>query len=395
MEHRDDDKKTVIELKKSGELYMGHHDDGKTMVIELKKDADTQNKEDDITLTHSSLFPVKPKKASFFRNPSFLAAVLLLLLVVAVFLLVSSIGEKHPPQETTTGDTTENTDQPTVPAGAFYVTGLSEAARVTNDINSNYALLAEADSLIAVAAKNGNEKMYPASLTKIMTFLVAYDCLSEALDKQLALTGEIKSQYPEGSRIGIDEGDLLTVEQCMYAMLLESDTDAVMMLVLEATGNEAAFAELMNQKAQELGLMKTHFTNANGLHHDNHYSTPVEMAVIFAKALQNELFHKIITTETYVTYLGYYKDGAYTTYRMTFSNSTLVKRFKGNSISTELSNGITVIGGKTGFTDEAANCQAALAVDENGKEYIAILGYAPSAKVSASDTAYLYRNYLK
>ncbi len=398
MEHRGDDKKTVIELKKSGELYMEHHDDGKTMVIELKKDADTQNKEDDITLTHSSLFPVKPKKASFFRNPTFLAAVLLLLLVVAVFLLVSSIGAGHDPAETTTGDTTENTDPPTVPAGAFYVTGLSEAARITNDITSNYALLAEADSLKAIATKNGNDRMYPASLTKIMTFLVAYDCLSEDLDKQLPMTQEIHNQYPDASRIGLveDIGDLVTVEQCMYAMLLGSDTDAVLMLVQEAAGDETAFVELMNQKAQELELTSTHFTNANGLHHDKHVSTPAEMAVIFAKALQNELFHKIITTYKHETYLGYYKDdGLYATYRMTYFNSTLRNRFQAYNISTELSNGITIIGGKTGYTPEAGCCQAALAVDENGKEYIAILGHAPSAKVSASDTAYLYRNYLK
>jgi len=379
---------------------MEHHDDGKTMIIELKKDADSaQSKEDDVTLTHSSLFPVKPKKSSFFRNPTFLAGILLLLLVIAVLLLVSSIGDEQTPAETTGAEITdtppEGTDTPPIrPVGSFYVTGLTEAEQI-GGVSSSFALLTEADSLTALAQKNANEKMYPASLTKIMTFLVAYDALSDRLDKQLTLTHEIKSTYSDGSRVGIDEGDLLTVEQCMYATILESDTDAVLMLVKEAAGTEAAFVELMNEKAKELELTATHFTNANGLHHDDHYTTPVEIAVIFAKALQNELFRTILTAETYVTFLGYYKDGVYTTYRMTFSNSTLVKRFADNGISTELSNGVTVIGGKTGYTPEAKSCQAALAVDEDGKEYIAILGHASTAKSCASDTAYVYRNYIK
>lgn len=377
---------------------MERHDDGKTMVIEVKKTAEALGKEEDITLTHSSLFPVKPKGPAFFRNPIALMATLLLLLIVAVSLLISGIGnERTEPTETTLPTTEELTPPPVEPIPSHHVAGLTEATRVTSDVRSEFALLVEVDSLKAVAAKNASETMYPASLTKIMTFLVAYDVLSDRLDKQLTLTEEIRRQYPEGSRIfGNDAiGDLLTVEQCMYAMLLQSDTDAVLMLVTEAAGSEAAFVDLMNQKVDELELTATHFTNANGLHNANHYTTPAEMAVIFAEALKNELFHSIITTHTHVTYLGYYKNGEYKTYRMTFFNTTLRNRFENNNISTQLANGISIIGGKTGFTDEAGNCQAAIAVDASGKEYIAILGKAPSAKVSAADTAALYKNYIK
>lgn len=375
---------------------MEHHDEGKTMVIEVKKTAEAVSKEDDITLTHSSLFPVKPPKNSFFRNPIALAGTLLLLLIVTVLLLMSDIGnERQNPSETTATPITDAPISPTSPEGSLHVVGLSEAVHVTSAVRSDFALLAEADSLKAIAVKSANEIMYPASLTKIMTFLVAYDALSDRLDTQLTLTEGIKNQYPEGSRKGIDTGDLLTVEQCMYAMLLESDTDAVLMLVSETAENETIFAELMNKKAKELGLTCTHFTNANGLHHKEHYTTPAEMAAIFAEALKNELFQTIITTHTYVTYLGYYKNGDYATYRMTFFNSTLKNRFEGNNLSLELPNSLTIIGGKTGLTDEAGYCQAALAVDTAGKEYITILGHAPSAKASAVDTATLYKNYVK
>ncbi len=376
---------------------MEHHDDGKTMVIEVKKDPETGSKEDDITLTHSSLFPVKPKKTSFFQNPVALAGTLLLLLIVAVFLLISSIGNEHTDPRETTAPTTDELTPPLYPEGSLHVLGLSNAVHITGDIRSEFALLVEVDSMKAVAAKNANEKMYPASLTKIMTFLVAYDELSDRLDKQLMLTEEIHNQYPGASRVFDNDsiGDLLTVEQCMYAMLLQSDTDAVLMLVKEAAGDEATFAKKMNEKADELGLAATHFTNANGLHNANHYTTPAEMAAIFAEALKNELFHSIITTKTYVTYLGYYKNGQPAEYRMTFFNSTLRNRFENNGLSTDLSNGLTIVGGKTGFTDEAKNCQAALAKDPSGKEYIAILGNAPSSKVSATDTATLYESYIK
>ena len=387
---------------------MTQHDDGKTMIIELKKDDDKKhNKEDDVTLTHSSLFPVKAKGGTIFRNPLFLSCILLFLLIVTVLLLISGMGNKQPPAETTEDTASETTlppsitdeeqDPPVVPVGSFHVSGLSDAARVGGDVSSDFALLADATSLKAIAAKNANERMYPASLTKIMTFLVAYDALSDRLDKQIPYTEEIHNQYPGASRVGLaqDFGDLVSIEQCMYAMLLGSDTDAVLMLVKEAAGTESAFAALMNQKAQELGLVATHFTNANGLHDDAHYTTPSEMAVIFAKALQNELFHSIITAYKHEAYLGYYKDGEYKTYRMTYYNTTLRNRFEGNNISTTLPRGIEIIGGKTGYTDEAAACQAALATDASGKEYIAILGHASSSSASASDTACLYTNYLK
>lgn len=369
---------------------MEHHDDGKTMIIELKKDAVEKQKEEELTLTHSSIFPVKAKYAS--RNPILLVVIILLLLSVAVFLILSSLG--HPggqPEETTPTKTDPTLD----PSHSFSVSGLAEAEDATYAVKSGFALLIEADSLHALAAKNANEKMYPASMTKIMTFLVAYDCLKDDLDKKLVLSQDIRNQYAEGSRIGIDVNDLLTVEQCMYAMLLESDTDAVLMLVREAAGNEAAFAERMNEKAEELGLTATHFTNANGLHDNEHYTTPAEMAVIFAKALENELFHTIVTTHTYVTHLWFYSNGQEKSYRMTFFNRTLVDRFEKNGIATELSSGLEIVGGKTGFTDEAKNCQAALAVDELGKQYIAILGHASSGAQSAKDTAKLFNQYAK
>lgn len=360
------------------------------MIIELKQDAVHDKRQEDATLTHSSLYPVHKKKPGILRNPALIAVILVAILVVTVFILLSGIVGGDKPAESGSVSTTSPTPDETHPtpddtSGIPHVTGLAEAMTVSSAVKSDFVLVADAETLQAKSAKNANERMYPASLTKIMTFLVAYDKIPDRT-KKLTLTKDIKNQYAEGSRIGVDVGDVLTVEQCMYAMLLESDTDAVLLLAKEAAGTEKDFAKLMNDKAASLGLVSTHFANATGLHNANHYTTPAEMAVIFTEALKNDLFLTIITTENYEAYLGYMKNGVYSTYRFLFFNGTLVGRFQKNNLSVKLSNGITILGGKTGFTDEADYCQAALASDANGKKYIAILGHAKSAKQSAIDT---------
>lgn len=360
------------------------------MIIELKQDAvRDKRREEDATLTHSSLYPVHKKKPGILRNTALIAVILVAILVVAVFILLSGIVRGDRPAESGSVSTTSPIPDETHPApdtsGTPHVTGLAEAMAVSSAVNSDFVLVADAETLHAKSAKNANERMYPASLTKIMTFLVAYDKIPDRT-KKLTLTKDIKNQYAEGSRIGIDVGDILTVEQCMYAMLLESDTDAVLLLAKEVAGTEKNFAKLMNEKATSLGLVSTHFTNATGLHNADHYTTPAEMAVIFAEALKNDLFLTIVTTENYEAYLGYMKNGVYSTYRFLFFNGTLVGRFQKNKLSVKLSSGITILGGKTGFTDEADYCQAAFASDASGKKYIAILGHAKSAKQSAIDT---------
>ncbi len=366
------------------------HDDGRTVVIELKEHK-KEKTEDDITLTHSSLYPVKPP--SLLRNPLLIAGILIAVLVVAVFLLLSSIGEDEP-EETNPPVTTESLgeDEPHTEPTLPHVTGLADATALGSDIHSSFALLCEADSLHAIASKRPLDKMYPASLTKIMTFIVAYENLPD-LDRKLTLTKEIKNKYAEASRIGIDVGDILTVEQALYAMMLESDTDAVLMLAEAVSGNEKEFVKLMNEKATELGLENTQFANATGLHDAGHYTTAAEMATIFAHALENEFFHTVVTTKEYDTYLGYYKDGVYTTYHFLFINSTFDTRID-KYAKANRPNGVTIIGGKTGFTDEAAICQALLCTDKNGEEYIIITGKAKSTTKCVKDLIYITDNHI-
>lgn len=282
------------------------------------------------------------------------------------------------------------TDAPlTVP-----VHGLENAAEIgVRDIDSDFAILCRKDTLTAVAGLRADERMYPASMTKLMTFIVAYEH-AEDLTSLVEITNALKQQYPEGSRVGIDVGDLMTVEQMMYALLLSSDTDAALGLANHVAGGEAGFVALMNQKAAEMGLANTRFANVTGLHDADHYSTATEMAAILAYALDIPLGREILTTETYVTRLKYYRNGELTDYRMTFYNTTLRDRFAGNDVSVETGNGTVVLGGKTGFTDEAAYCLATVARSADGREYILITGHASSGEGSARDAAKIYNTYI-
>lgn len=310
-------------------------------------------------------------------------------LALAAAMLLASCGG--------TGDTDDTTDLPVQsPAPSEYgVVGIDEAELISG-IDCDNALLTRVTGLDAVATRNSSKKMYPASMTKVMTFVVAFEN-AESLTDKIAITHEMKNKYGDASRVGIDVGDILTTEQLLYALLLESDTDAALALADYVAGGEEEFVELMNQKCEELGLVNTHFANITGLHHNEHYTTAAEMTSIFAYALENQLFRTVITTDTYVTYLEYYHEGVLKEYRMTFQNTTTspVKgRFAKNGVPLEFGEGGVIIGGKTGYTDEAEYCLALLVKDGNGDEYILITAGADTQKDSARDSLYICENYL-
>ena len=293
-------------------------------------------------------------------------------------------------------DSTDTSDAPVdvTPTSQYGVIGIDEAELISG-INCKYALLTAVDGLGAVATRRSSEKMYPASMTKVMTFIVAFEN-ARSLEDKTAITKEMKNKYADASRIGIDIGDILTTEQLLYALLLESDTDAALALAEYVAGSEEDFVKLMNDKCAELGLTSTQFANVTGLHDENHYTTAAEMTSVFAYALENELFRKIITTETYVTFLEYYKGSELKEYRMTFQNTTIspVKgRFAKNGVSLDFDGG-SVIGGKTGYTDEAKYCLALLVKDSNEKEYILITADASTQRDSAADSLYICKNYV-
>ena len=142
--------------------------------------------------------------------------------------------------------------------------------------------------------KNADEKAYPASITKILTALVALE--QGNMDDLATISDHAVKLASANTRIGVKAGEVYKLEDLMYGMLLPSGNDAARAVAEQVAGSEEAFAELMNAKAQELGMTHSHFTNASGLHDDDMYVTARDLAVLGAAAAQNQALCDILTT---------------------------------------------------------------------------------------------------
>lgn len=235
-------------------------------------------------------------------------------------------------------------------------------------INSIYGYMVRPADGLVILDKSASERMYPASMTKVMTILVAIENLPD-LDEKLQVTTEVIASLLEqhSSMAGFAEGEWVSVRDLLYGALLPSGGEACITLANRVAGSEAAFAELMNQKAAELGLTGTHFTNTTGLHDDNHYSTCVDMAKLFETAIQNELFYEVITTQTYKCAPNeYHPEGLEL-------HSTMFSSLANLTTNATMENGAVIKGGKTGTTDEGGNCLVSFA-EYKGEIYILVTG---------------------
>lgn len=256
---------------------------------------------------------------------------------------------------------------------------------------SEYSIVVDMRSGQVLASERADERMYPASMTKVMTLLVAVEHLphESSLQDKITVSKEIVDRMAslDSSGFGMAAGDQLTVEDMLYAILLESDGIACSEMAIYIAGSEQAFVELMNQKAADLGLTNTHFANPTGLHDANHYSTCREIAAIMSYAATNELCAKIMSTKEYNA-LFYWPEGdKMVTYY--FKHSYLNKY--GNSQPTS----VTITAAKTGWTDEAKFCLVSYAEGKDGAGYICVTGFASSPSCYVEDHVSLYNKYAK
>lgn len=163
---------------------------------------------------------------------------------------------------------------------------------------SETAVVMDADTGVILYNKGMDEKRYPASITKIMTALLALE--HSSLDEKVVFTEEcLAAQAPDSSNIGMQVGEELTMRQCLLALMVKSANDVANQIAVHVAGSIEAFAEMMNQRAQEIGCTGTHFNNPHGLPDENHYTTAHDMALIFQQAIQNESFREIIGTVSF------------------------------------------------------------------------------------------------
>ena len=226
------------------------------------------------------------------------------------------------------------------------------------EIGAQAAILMEANTGVILYAKNIHERLYPASTTKLMTCLLAIE--NASLDEMVTFSHNAVFSLEEGSsNMGIDEREALTMEECLYGILVASANEVANAVAEHVGGSMDAFADMMNKKAAELGCTDTHFVNAHGLYHDEHYTSAYDLALIARAFFQNETLSKVGNTTTY-----HFVPTA-------TQPDDFVKRNKHELITGAIPyEGIK--GGKTGYTDEARQTLVTCA-EKNGMKLICVI----------------------
>lgn len=242
--------------------------------------------------------------------------------------------------------------------GAVFPVASAEATAGTSQelsLSAQSAVLIHAEDGEVYYAKNADTPMGMASTTKLMTALV----VAEHCDPQKSITVPQAAVGIEGSSIYLTKGEMLTVEELLYALLLASANDAATALALTVSDSVADFCALMNQKAKELGLSKTHFVNPHGLHHEDHYTTARELAIIAAAVLKVPLLRKIVATKKATIS----HDGK-ADQRLLVNHNRLLSSYEG------------AIGMKTGYTKKTGRTLVS-AAERQGLTLIAVTLNAP------------------
>ncbi|MCX4307323.1 MAG: serine hydrolase [Acetatifactor sp.] len=219
-----------------------------------------------------------------------------------------------------------------------------------------------------IYAKNAHEVLHPASLTKVMTALVALKYGS--LDQRLTATSAVNITESGAVLCGLKAGDTMSMDQALRILLVYSANDAAMLIAENVGGSVENFIAMMNEEAKRLGATNTNFANPHGLTDANHCTTAYDLYLIFNEAMKYETFGEIIQMTGYQT-VYYDKDGK----EKTFDRSTTNQFLRGEYSAPA---NVTVIGGKTGTTKAAGHCLMLRARDVNGAPYVSVILGAPS-----------------
>ena len=243
-----------------------------------------------------------------------------------------------------------------------------------DSIISRYAIMIRCSDGRVMCEKNADEKMYPASITKLMTVLVVLDRIPDPDSTVYEVTPDIINYCisQNASRAGFLSGEHVTVTDLLYATVLPSGAEAALTLAQGIAGTEQAFAELMNQKAASMGLTRTHFTNVTGLHDDDHYTTVRDLCSMVQQGLSVTAFRELVTTMRHSMAPTDQHPKGFTVY------STIHNSMKTYNKTCEY-----IVGGKTGYTPEAGQCLASVS-DCMGDRYIIVTGNAGSTNYAAN-----------
>lgn len=337
--------------------------------------------------------PVK-KKASVrkkrklkrgFKNTVYAVTAILLAALLGAILLPRCFDKPSSKKAYVQSGKAESAQAESTAAGTSYPKKAENCVTLGDDVNAKYAVLMNATKNEIIAEKSSESVIYPASLTKIMTLITAVENMKSFDDTftySFQVTDPLYKQ--EASVVGFSAGETVTVKDMLYGSILASGADATTGLAMTVSGSEEKFAEAMNKKASELGLSTANFTNASGLHNENHKCTVIDIAVLLNYAMKNDVCRQVLTTEEYTTaQTEQHPEGIKVT-------STLFSRMYGTEPE-----GATVIAGKTGYTVEAGNCIASYANGADGNDYIFVTTGGTDKWKAVYDHINVYSAYAK
>ena len=252
------------------------------------------------------------------------------------------------------------------------------------ELYSSSAVLVDVQSGTVLAEKGMDEKIYPASMTKVMTLLVAAENLPD-LDAAFTMTQAIIDPiYLAGaSMAGFVDGETVTMRDLLYGAVLPSGAEATEALAQAVAGSEEGFVAMMNEKAAALGLTNTHFMNTSGLHDEKHYSTVREIALVLQAALENETCAEILSAENYrASETEQHPDG------LAMTNKFLYRVHHEYALG-----GAEITAAKTGYTAEAMNCCASAGKTPDGRSVICVTANAWTGEFCIEDHIALYTKY--
>lgn len=233
-------------------------------------------------------------------------------------------------------------------------------------VQARYAGAADLQTMQVLYEKNAEAKLYPASLTKVLTALTAMERISD-LDETITITAAMLEGLEDGtySIAGFLLGEEVTVRDLLYGVLLPSGADACQALAIALFGSEEAMVEAMNETASSIGMTHSHFTNTVGMHDADHYTSVSDLFLLMKQAWQNDTLHTIMSTASYTTSSSYYHGEG-----LRLENSW-VAQFAYDELENRY-----VLGGKTGYTPEAGYCLASVC-EIQGREVIVIIAGVP------------------
>lgn len=281
---------------------------------------------------------------------------------------------------------TEPVAEPAIEEKTYFAKTTAATKPMNGDVFSNYGIFIDLETDTILAERNADTVINPASMTKILTILVAAEELGEErLDEPVTVSKEATeySYINECSNAGFEAGEIVTVRDLFYGTILPSGGEAAFALASYISGNVEAFVSQMNQKAEELGLSETaHFTNCAGLYDENHHCTVYDMAMILEAALDNPFCKEVLSARTYTTSpTTEHPEG------LLLSNWFL-RRIEDKDTGGE------VLSAKTGYVAQSGSCAASYGKSHSGKEYICVTADASSSWRCIYDHVDIYDAFL-